>query len=155
MVWIPLSNGSGQVVKGISLKDPETGKTHKVASTSRKGINRYEITFEDGKKVMNHEIRKKANSDGWSVVGRFHTPEEIADMYGRKTVDPDANLPRPMRASFWKMKSKPGTHNYRQKVKLMKDPVYIEKFKQYFDTTLDEQSDNKMMSFKQFLEEDL
>lgn len=152
MVWIPLSNGSGQVIKGIKLKDPETGKVHTVASTSRKGINRYEITFEDGRKIMNHEIRKKSASDGWSLVGRFHTPEEIADMYGRSKVDPDANLPRPMRASFWKMKSKQGTHNYRQKVKLMKDPVYIEKFKQYFADTLDE-SDTTLKTFKQFIED--
>lgn len=137
MVWIPLANGDGQVVKGIKLKDPKTGKTHTVVSTSRKGINRYEITFDDGSKVMNHEIRKKKGSDGWSVVGSFHSPEEIAKLYGKK-VDPDANLPRPMRASFWKMKSKPGTHNYKQKKKLMNDPVYIKKFSQFFADTLDE-----------------
>jgi hypothetical protein len=136
MVWIPLSNGSGQVVKGIKLKNPETGSTKTVASTSRKGINRYEITFTDGSKTMNHQIRKKKGFDGWSVVGGFHSPEKIAQLYGRK-VDPDANLPRPMRASFWKMKSKPGTHNYRQKKKLMKDPKF-KKFKEYFATTLDE-----------------
>lgn len=137
MVWVPLANGDGQVVKGIKLKHPETGKVHTVVSTSRKGINRYEITFDDGSKVMNHEIRKKKGSDGWSVVGGFHSPEEIAKLYGRK-LDPDANLPRPMRASFWKMKSKPGTHNYRQKKKLMQDPVYIKKFSQFFKDTLDE-----------------
>lgn len=137
MVWIPLANGEGQVVKGIKLKHPETGKTHTVASTSRKGINRYEITFEDGSKVMNHEVRKKKTSPGWSVVGRFHTPEEIAKMYGRK-LDPDANQPRPMRDSFWKMKSKPGTHNYKQKKKLMNDPVYVKKFSRFFKDTLDE-----------------
>lgn len=139
MVWVPLANGSGQVVKGIKLKNPETGKTKTVTSTSRKGINRYEITFDDGSKVMNHEIRKKKDSPGWEVVGGFHSPEEIARIYGRK-LDPDANEPRPMRASFWKMKSKPGTHNYKQKKKLMNDPVYIKKFSQYFKDTLDEGS---------------
>lgn len=137
MVYVPLSNGSGQVVKGIKLKNPETGSTKTVASTSRKGINRYEITFTDGSKIMNHQIRKKKGFDGWSVVGGFHSPEQIAQIYGRK-VDPDANLPRPMRASFWKMKSKPGTHNYRQKKKLMKDPKF-KKFREYFATTLDEE----------------
>lgn len=136
MVWVPLANGDGQVVKGIKLKDPKSGKTKTVSKTSRKGINRYEITFDDGSTVMNHEIRKKKGSDGWSVVGGFHSPEKIAQLYGRK-VDPDANLPRPMRASFWKMKSKPGTHNYRQKKKLMADPKF-KKFKEYFATTLDE-----------------
>lgn len=140
MVWIPLANGEGQVVKGIKLKNPETGKTKTVASTSRKGINRYEITFEDGSKVMNHEIRKKKDSAGWQVVGGFHSPEQLAKIYGRNKVDPDANLPRPMRASFWKMKSKPGTHNYKQKKKLMNDPVYIKKFSQFFKDTLDEES---------------
>lgn len=137
MVWVPLSNGDGQVIKGIKLKNPDTGTTHTVASTSRKGINRYEITFEDGSKVFNHEIRKKKSSPGWGLVGRFHTPEEIAKIYGRK-LDPDANSPRPMRASFWKMKSKPGTHNYRQKKKLMKDPTYIKKFSEFFHDTLHE-----------------
>jgi len=136
MVWVPLSNGSGQVVKGIKLKNPATGSTKTVASTSRKGINRYEITFTDGSKVMNHEIRKKKGFDGWAVVGGFHSPEEIAKMFNRK-LDPDANLPRPERASFWKMKSRPGTHNYRQKKKLMQNPKY-KKFKEYFATTLDE-----------------
>jgi hypothetical protein len=44
-----------------------------------------------------------------------------------------------MRASFWKMKSKPGTHNYKQKKKLMQDPIYIKKFSQFFSDTLDEE----------------
>jgi hypothetical protein len=45
-----------------------------------------------------------------------------------------------MRASFWKMKSKPGTHNYKQKKKLMRDPIYIKKFSQFFSDTLDEEA---------------
>ena len=140
MVWIPLANGDGQVVKGIKLKNPESGKTKTVVSTSRKGINRYEITFDDGSKVFNHEVRKTRSRPGWEVVGDFHTPEELASIYNRKKVDPDSNLPRPMRASFWKMKSKPGTHNYKQKKKLMRDPIYIKKFSQFFSDTLDEEA---------------
>lgn len=160
MVWVPLSNASGQVVKGIKLKAPKgakvgnevlsTPKTFTVGKTSRKGINRYEITLHDEHgnehKVFNHNIRvKKDNTKepAWSLVGRFHTPEELAKIYNRSKVDPDANLPRPMRASFWKMKSKPGTHNYKQKVKLMKDPQYIKSFKQYFADTLDEETLNE------------
>jgi hypothetical protein len=139
MVWIPLANGDGQVVKGIKLKNPESGKTKTVAATSRKGINRYEITFDDGSKVFNHEVRKTKSRPGWEVVGGFHSPEELAKIYNRKKVDPDSNLPRPMRASFWKMKSKPGTHNYKQKKKLMQDPTYIKKFSQFFSDTLDEE----------------
>ena len=139
MVWIPLANGDGQVVKGIKLKNPESGKTKTVAATSRKGINRYEITFDDGSKVFNHEVRKTKSRPGWEVVGGFHSPEELAKIYNRKKVDPDSNLPRPMRASFWKMKSKPGTHNYKQKKKLMQDPTYIKKFSQFFNDTLDEE----------------
>ena len=134
MVWIPLKNGEGQVVKDIKLKSPE-GKEYTVAGSSRKGINRYELTLHDnnGKehKVMNHELRHK-----WDVVGKFHSPEKLAQIYGRSKIDPDANKPRHMRASFWAMKSKPGTFNYKQKVKLMKDPVYIKSFKQYFKDTL-------------------
>jgi hypothetical protein len=139
MVWIPLANGDGQVVKGIKLKNPESGKTKTVTATSRKGINRYEITFDDGSKVFNHEVRKTKSRPGWEVVGGFHSPEELAKIYNRKKVDPDSNLPRPMRASFWKMKSKPGTHNYKQKKKLMQDPTYIKKFSQFFSDTLDEE----------------
>jgi hypothetical protein len=139
MVWIPLANGSGQVVKGIKLKNPESGKTKTVVATSRKGINRYEITFDDGSKVFNHEVRKTNKRPGWQLVGDFHTPEELAKIYNRKKVDPDSNLPRPERASFWKMKSKPGTHNYRQKKKLMQDPIYIKKFSQFFNDTLEEE----------------
>ena len=139
MVWIPLANGSGQVVKGIKLKNPDSGKTKTVVATSRKGINRYEITFDDGSKVFNHEVRKTSKRSGWELVGDFHTPEELAKIYNRKKVDPDSNLPRPDRASFWKMKSKPGTHNYKQKKKLMQDPVYIKKFSQFFSDTLDEE----------------
>jgi hypothetical protein len=139
MVWIPLANGSGQVVKGIKLKNPESGKIRTVTATSRKGINRYEITFDDGSKAFNHEVRKTSKRPGWELVGAFHTPEELAKIYNRKKVDPDSNLPRPDRASFWKMKSKPGTHNYKQKKKLMKDPIYIKKFSEFFSDTLDEE----------------
>ena len=62
MVWVTLKNGSGQVVKDIKLKSPQD-ITYTVTNTSRKGINRYELTLErsDGsiKKVMNHDIMKK------------------------------------------------------------------------------------------------
>ena len=44
MVWVPLKNGSGQVVKDIKLKSPDN-KTYTVVKNSRKGINRYEITL--------------------------------------------------------------------------------------------------------------
>ena len=144
MVWIPLKNGSGQVVKDIKVKSPD-GKTYKVTGSSRKGINRYSISMVayDGSRrtVMNHDMMKKKsdpNHEPWSVVGGFHSPEKIAKIYGRSKVDPDANKPRPERRSFWKMKSKPGTHNYKQKKKLMQKEHYIKSFGEYFAETLDE-----------------
>lgn len=137
MVWIPLKDGnSGQVVKGIKLKSPHDGLTYIVGSSKRLGINRYLINLTNntavGISVTNHDIKR----DGWSLIDRWHTPEEIANMYGRSKVDPDANLPRPQRESFWKMQSKPGTHNYKQKKKLMLDPWYQERFGKYFSTTV-------------------
>lgn len=143
MVWIPLENSSGQVVKEIRLFDPISSTEYVVESTSRKGINRYELTLRDEdnniRKVFNHEIRKKksSKSPAWSLVGNWHTPEQISQIYGRKKVDPDSNKPRPMRESFWKMKSRKGSHNYNQKIRLMQDPVYQELFSQYFDTTIE------------------
>ena len=83
MVWVPLKNGSGQVVKDIKLKSPDN-KTYTVVSNSRKGINRYEITLKasDGstKKVMNHDIMKKKSDpdhEPWEVVGGFHSPAKF------------------------------------------------------------------------------
>jgi hypothetical protein len=80
--------------------------------------------------VMNHQIRvkKDPNHEPWSVVGGFHSPEKLAKMFNRP-LDPDANKPRPERASFWKMKSKPGSHNYKQKERLMKQNP--EKYKSF------------------------
>lgn len=105
MVWIPLKNGSGQVVKDIKLKSPDN-KTYTVVSNSRKGINRYEITLKasDGstKKVMNYDIMKKKSDpdhEPWSVVGRFHSPEKLAKMFDKK-VDPDSNKEPSKRKSF-------------------------------------------------------
>ena len=137
MVWINLKNGSGQVLKNILLKDPNTNKTYRVISNKRVGINRYQMQLENTQDkslfvVMNHELRNK-----WEIVDDWHTPEEISKMFGTK-LDPDANLPRSQRESFWKMKSKPGTINYKQKKKLMKDQWYQEKFSQYFSTTCTE-----------------
>jgi hypothetical protein len=133
MVYIPLQNGDGQVLEGIRLKSPEN-EEYVVVSSSRKGINRYELILEDDngeqRKVMNHELRNK-----WSIVGDWFTPEELAEKYNTK-VDPDANKPRPMRESFWKMRSKKGTFNYKQKVRLMEKPEY-QVFKEYFDTTIE------------------
>ena len=134
MVWINLKNGSGQVLKGIKLKDPITLRVYKVDHNVRVGINRYEVhlkDIEDGsdRVVLNHILR-----NNWSIVDSWHSPEEIAAMFGTK-VDPDANLPRPKRESFWRMKSKKGSHNYRQKKRLMQDPWYQERFSEYFSTT--------------------
>ena len=134
MVFINLSNGSGQVLKGIQLKDPEDQKIYKVDHNVRKGMNRYEVHLsgvsdDSTKIVLNHVLRAK-----WSIVGEWHTPEVIAEMYGTK-VDPDANLPRSKRESFWRMKSKKGSYNYRQKKRLMQDPWYQDRFGDYFSTT--------------------
>jgi len=143
MVWVTLKNGSGQVVKDIKLKSPQD-ITYTVTNTSRKGINRYELTLEssDGstKTVMNHDVMKKKSDpkhEPWSLVGKFHTPEKIAELYNTK-VDPDANEPRPNRRSFWKMKSSPGSHNYNQKKRLMQQDFYIKNFGNYFEETINE-----------------
>lgn len=131
MVWIPLKNGSGQVLRDIRVHDPVNNKVYTVVGNKRIGINRYQITLCDSnnclREVMNHELRNK-----WYIVGDWHSPERIANMYGKK-IDPDANLPRPMRETFWKMKSRPGSHNYKQKLKLQKDPRFA-KFSKYFIT---------------------
>ena len=134
MVWVAMKNGSGQVVKGLRIRDISDDRVYLVLSSKRLGINRYRLTLQglDGslKEVLNHELKR------WEVVGDFLSPEQIAANYGRRRVDPDANLPRPMRESFWAMKSKPGTFNYRQKVRLMQLPEY-QKFSKYFETTIE------------------
>lgn len=127
-----MQNGSGQVVKGVELESP-SGEHFVVLSSSRKAINSYQLrlqSLQTGETivVMNKDLRKD-----WLAV-RFLTPEEIAAIYN-KPLDPDANLPRPMRESFWKMRSKPGTFNYRQKKRLMQLPEY-QKFSKYFTTTV-------------------
>lgn len=150
MVYVLLKNKGGQVVKDIKLKDPE-GKTWIVTGTSRKGINRYSIGLKssDGssKTVMNHDIARKKdpNHKPWSVVGDFHTPAEISKMFGRK-LDPDANKPRHLRKSFWQMKSKPGTHNYRQKQRLMRlAPDKYSNFKEDWESNLVWLHENNML----------
>lgn len=126
MVWIPLANGDGQVLAGVKLEKPN-GDIVEVTKTKRIGINRYRLFLDNGEEIMNHEIRVKKDPKHipWKVYGDFLTPEEIAEKFGSK-YDPDANKPRPERESFWRMTSRPGSHNYRQKVRLMKegDPKY-------------------------------
>ena len=142
MVWVPLKNGSGQVVKDIKLKSPDN-KTYTVVKNSRKGINRYEITLKgsDGstKKVMNHDIMKKKSDpkhEPWEVVGGFHSPAELAKINKSDKVDPDANKPRSKRKSFWKQDNKPGTHSHSQKQRLMKKEEF-KKFREYFKNDRD------------------
>jgi|TARA_B100000927_G_C16393999_1_gene440551 hypothetical protein len=141
MVYIPLKNGSGQVVKDIKLKSPD-GKSYTVVRNKRKGINRYEIELKgsDGstKKVMNHDIMKKKSDpdhEPWEVVGGFHSPAKLAKMFDKK-VDPDSNKPRPQRKSFWKQDNKPGTHSHSQKQRLMKKEEF-KKFREYFKNDRD------------------
>lgn len=147
MVYVPLKNDAGQVLKDIKLKDP-AGKLWTVTTTSRKGINRYSIGLQsdngDTKFVMNHDIRVKKDPkhEPWSIEGGFHSPETIAKLYGRK-LDPDANLPRPDRKSFWSMKSKPGSHNYRQKKRLIELEKY-NKFKDDWDSNVKWLIDNNI-----------
>ena len=118
MVWIPLKNSDGQVLKGIKLKAPKgsvvydneeiilsESKEYTVIGSKRMGINRYKIFLDDGTYTMNHHMRKTKNRQGWELIGRWHTPEEISILFGSK-LDPDANKPRPERESFWKMKSR-------------------------------------------------
>ena len=134
MVYILMKNKQGekvggQVVKGIKLASPD-GTHYTVTSTHRRGINKYEIKMESesgsSRSAMNYEIGH--NSD-WTIRGSFHTPEELAKIFGKSKVDPDANKPRHERESFWTMRSKPGTHNYKQKMRLIKDQP--EKYKKY------------------------
>ena len=148
MVWIPLKNGDGQVLKNIKLKAPEGGivyiddiemvlnkpKEYTVIGSKRIGINRYKLFLSDGAYTMNHHVRKTVNRSGWEIIGKWHSPEHIAKLFGSR-FDPDANKPRPQRESFWKMKSKNGSHNYRQKKRLMELPEY-KKFNKYFTTTI-------------------
>jgi len=149
MVWIPLKYSNGQVLKGIKLKAPigsiiytpldiemhlKESKIYEVIGSKRMGINRYRIFLNDGTYTMNHHIRKTKKREGWELIGKWHTPEEISILFGSK-LDPDANKPRPSRESFWSMKSKPGSHNYRQKKRLMKLAEY-QKFNKYFATTI-------------------
>lgn len=138
MVYVPLKNGSGQVVKDIKLKSPE-GTTYTVVSTSRKGINKYQINLVDAggnrKSVMNYDIDTRGeDAEPWSVVGGFHSPTELAKIFGKKKVDPDANKPRSERESFWKQKNKPGTHSYEQKKRLMStNPSKYKSFKEHWE----------------------
>jgi len=136
MVWIPLKNSSGQVVKGIKLRSPHDSNVYEVAGSKRHSCNYYKLTLvTDGKEPIiktNHEIRREE----WTLEGNWFTPEEMAIKFNRKRIDPDANLPRPKRESFWRMKSKPGTFNYRQKKRLMADPFYQQKFGHLFATTI-------------------
>lgn len=132
MVWVSLKNGSGQVVRGVKLHDPSSGVIWSVVKTRRLSINNYEITLEAGQdKILttNHRIKNR-----YEVHGGFLSPEDLALIF--KKYDPDANLPRPQRKSFWTMKSKPGTFNYEQKKRLMRDPFYIEKYGHLFEETL-------------------
>lgn len=126
MVYILMKNPTGdnvggQVVKGIRLLSPE-GHNVTVVSTHRIGINKYEIKMrsDDGihLNAMNHEIGSKS---GWKIIGNFHTPEELAVIFGKKKIDPDANKPRYERESFWLMRSKSGTFNYKQKMRLIQE----------------------------------
>ena len=148
MVWIPLKNGDGQVLKNIKLLAPKGGivyiddkevildnpKEYMVIGSKRMGINRYKLFLCDGSYTTNHRVRKTKDRPGWEIIGNWHTPEYIAQLFGSR-FDPDANKPRPQRESFWKMKSKFGSHNFRQKKRLMKLPEY-QKFSKYFETTI-------------------
>jgi hypothetical protein len=145
MVWVPLKNGDGQVVKDIKLKSPE-GKTYTVTGTSRKGINKYSISMKsaDGstRSVMNYQIMKKKsdpNHEPWSVVGGFHSPEKLAKLFNKKKVDPDANKPRPQRKSFWAQKNSPDSHSGKQKAKLMAtEPEKYKKFEEVYHAAMAE-----------------
>jgi hypothetical protein len=150
MVWIPLSNGSGQVVKGITVKafrgsivykngsdieiKLEHPKTFTVIGSKRLGINRYKLNLTEGYYTKNHHMRKTNQRPGWTLIGNWLSPEAIAKSFGSK-LDKDANKPRPERESFWKMKSRKGSHNYKQKKRLMKD-VKFKKFSKYFKNTI-------------------
>ena len=134
MVYILMKNEQGenvggQVVKGINLISPN-GTLYTVTSTHRRGINKYEIKMESesgsSHTAMNYEIGHRSE---WTIGGPFHTPEELAKIFGKSKVDPDANKPRYERESFWTMRSKPGTHNYKQKMRLIND--HPEKYKKY------------------------
>lgn len=135
MVYIELQNGSGQVVKDIKLLAPKNSiiadefnnkivlnedTEFIVIRNKRLGINRYQICIQrisDNKLfyTTNIDIRmKKKNSNPWSIIGDWHTPEKMAEMFNRP-VDPDANKPRQERRSFLEMKSRPGSINYKIK----------------------------------------
>ena len=146
MVWVPLKNGSGQVVKDIKLKAPagatvkkgndkitlQKSKTFTVTHNNRLGINRYKINMSGGYSATNSDIRKTMTRAGWEVVGGFLSPEKLAQLAGKDKVDPDANKPRSKRKSFWKQKNKPGTHSYKQKQRLSKESEF-KKFAEYID----------------------
>ena len=145
MVYVPLTSSGGQVLKDIKLKAPkgsfvydgdekiehEKDTKYTVLHNKRIGVNRYKIHLKrdsDGKEfhTYNYNIRKK-----WDIVGKWHTPEKIAAMYGKKKVDPDANKPRSERKSFWDMKSRPGSINDKQK-KRLKDKM--QSFREFVDS---------------------
>jgi hypothetical protein len=127
-----LKSSGGQVLKDIKMVAPrgstiidldtpiQLDKDHRfvVLRNKRIGINRYQIfikDLDDGREyhTFNYAIRNK-----WEIFGDWHTPEYIAKLYNKK-VDPDANKPRSQRASFWNMKSRPGSINYKQKEKMI------------------------------------
>lgn len=139
MVWVRLKNGEGQVVKGIKLLSP-LGQQYEVLGNKRLGINRYAIKIKnldtgEIKETRNVDIRSTQKRPGWSIIGQWHTPQYLAAMFNRP-LDPEANRPRHLRTSFWKMRSKPGTHNYKQKIKLMQDPAYQRLFGHLFERTI-------------------
>lgn len=124
MVYVQLINGAGQVCRGIKLRPADENDQRAywtVIKSSRKGINRYELTLQSSRNkkeqriVYNSQLRRER----WSLVGRFHTCEEIAKLFQRRKVDPDANLPRWQRRSFWAQQNKPGTISYKQKQRLL------------------------------------
>lgn len=131
MVYVMLKFSGGQVLKDIKLKAPlgsfvydgddkiehNNDTNYTVIRNQRIGINRYKIHLKrdsDNKEfhTYNYNIR-----NNWDINGDWHSPEHIAKMYNKK-VDPDANKPRSERASFWNMKSRPGSINYKQKERL-------------------------------------
>ena len=93
-----MKNGDGQVLKNIKLKAPKGGivyiddkeivldkpKEYIVIGSKRIGINRYKLFLSDGSYTMNHHVRKTANRSGWEIIGKWHTPEYIAKLFGSR-----------------------------------------------------------------------
>ena len=131
MVYVMLKSSGGQVLKDIKMIAPQGStvidfdtpvqleRDHNfiVLRNKRIGINRYQVfikDLDDGREyhTFNYSIKNK-----WEILGDWHTPEYIAKLYNKK-VDSDANKPRSQRESFWNMKSRPGSINYKQKEKI-------------------------------------